>query len=156
MTRGDFNDIRITDFFDPRFQHAFKSYFSELGIEVRDWDGLFQEMSQGKGTVAIVRSDLNGAVIGFIIYEPIEFKSWFFEKAAGFIREFWVAKDFRGLGHGSDLLRLAEEDFGRQGICLAILTTDTAEGFYKARGFRPDPAMKAKNGDAVYVKELPY
>ena len=155
MTRGVFSDILVTDFLDRRFQNAFKSYFAELGIEVRDWDGLFQEMSQGKRTAAIVRGDPNGAVIGFIIYEPIEFKSWFFEKTAGFIREFWVAKDFRGLGHGSDLLRLAEENFGKQGIRLAILTTDTAEGFYEARGFRLDPTIKAKNGDAVYVKKLP-
>ena len=154
MKQSVFSDVKITDFLDPRFQNAFKSYFAELGIVVRDWDGLFREMSQGEGTTAIVRSDPTGAVIGFIIYETIELKSWFFEKTAGFIREFWVANGFRGLGHGSDLLRLVEEDFGGQGIRSIMLTTDTAEGFYQTRGFRLDPSMKAKNGDPVYVKEL--
>ncbi len=49
------NDIIITDFQDERFIVAFKKYFIELGIEVSHWDGLFQQMNEEQGNLAIVR-----------------------------------------------------------------------------------------------------
>ena len=48
----------IEDFANPRFRQAFQSYFQELGIQVRDWDGLFREMdTDSRGTRAIVRAE---------------------------------------------------------------------------------------------------
>ena len=31
----------ITDFTGPDFRESFRLYFNELGITIRDWDGLF-------------------------------------------------------------------------------------------------------------------
>ena len=39
-------DILISDFTDPLFRQAFTRYFEELGVSVRDWDALFQEMNK--------------------------------------------------------------------------------------------------------------
>ena len=47
----------------------------------------------------------------------------------GFIREFWVADEYRNQAHGSALLALAEEHFLKNGIYTSILTTDTISGF---------------------------
>ena len=147
-------DTRLSDFTDPLFRSAFRTYFSELGIAVRDWDGLFREMNEEGGNEAVIRTDGAGKALGFIQYKPIPFTSWFFEETCGFIREFWVAADCRGRGHGAALLRLAEERFREQGLAAAVLTTDTAESFYLRHGYEKAPSCKAKNGDPVFVKRL--
>ena len=149
-----YSDALISDFSDPRFQEAFKAYFSELGISVQDWDGLFREMNDEGGNEAFLRAAEDGRVIGFIQCRPITFTSWFFEETCGFIREFWVAGGHRRRGHGAALLRLAEDRFRKQGICTSILTTDTAESFYRRHGYERAPGCRAKNGDEVFVKRL--
>ena len=154
---GDCPDILITDFTDPVFQAAFKQYFAELGINVKDWGGLFQEMNGGDGgekNAAYARTTADGSVIGFIQFVPIRFTSWFFEELVGFIREFWVAEAFRGQGHGTELLALAENHFLEHGICTSILTTDTAERFYERHGYVRACGCRAKNRDEVFVKRL--
>ena len=152
--RPAFSDVLISDFSDPLFQTAFQAYFSELGIGVKDWDGLFREMNTEGDNRAFVRSDGDGRIIGFIQVKPIRFSSWFFEEICGFIREFWVSNADRNAGHGAALLRLAENWFREQGICTSILTTETAEDFYRKHGYRKAPGCKAKNNDAVMVKRL--
>lgn len=148
------NDILISDFCDPKFKAAFQIYFAELGIQVRDWDGLFREMNEGGENRAWLRMSEDGDVIGFIQFIPIAFSSWFFEEKRGFIREFWIQKDFRGQGHGTALLELAEAYFTDRGINTLILTTDTAPDFYRSRGYEKDAAIAARNKDDVFVKRL--
>ena len=153
----DHADVLITDFTDPAFQAAFRQYFAELGISVKDWDGLFQEMNGDSGdgkNAAWVRTAADGGVIGFIQFVPIRFTSWFFEETLGFIREFWVAEAFRGRGHGTELLALAENYFLERGICTAILSTDTAQRFYERRGYSRAHGCRAKYKDEVFVKRL--
>ena len=150
-------DLLNEDFSNPQFQAAFRQYFGELGIEVKDWGGLFQEMNrgnEGENNAAYVRTGPAGCVIGFILFIPIRFTSWFFEETRGFIREFWVAKEHRGQGHGSALLALAEAWFLRRELYTAILTTDTAEAFYRRHGYAAAPGCGAKNRDGVFVKSL--
>ncbi|MCI8601705.1 MAG: GNAT family N-acetyltransferase [Oscillospiraceae bacterium] len=149
-----YHDTLVSDFRDSRFQQAFKQYFSELQLQVKDWDGLFAEMDGEGGNQAFVRAAAGGPVIGFIQFKPIAFTSWFFEGACGFIREFWVAEEYRGMGHGSALLGLAEKHFLESGLYTAILTADTAGGFYEARGYRKALGCKAKNKMDVFVKQL--
>ena len=151
------SDKLIMDFTDPVFQAAFQQYFAELGINVKDWDGLFQEMnadSEGEKNAAYVRRLADGSVIGFIQFVPIRFTSWFFEETLGFIREVWVEEGFRGRGHGSELLALAERHFLERDIYTAILTTDTAERFYERHGYVRERGCRAKNQDEVFVKRL--
>lgn len=146
-------DRFITDFSEPLFRKAFQAYFDELGITVRDWDGLFREMTED-GNEAWLRLAEDGGVIGFIQFKPIVLSNWFFEEKAGFIREFWVAEAHRKQGHGSALLEMAEKRFLEQGIRQTILTTDTAPVFYEKRGYRENLCISAKNQDTVYVKTL--
>ncbi len=147
-------DALITDFSDARFQAAFRQYFTELGLAVRDWDGLWREMNGEGGNAAFLRTGPAGETVGFIQFRPIRFTSWFFEETCAFIREFWVTPEARGRGHGASLLALAEAHALQNGMHTAILTTDTAAGFYIRHGYVRAPACRAKNGDDVYVKRL--
>ena len=154
--REDHSDILISDFTDLVFQEAFQRYFAELGIHVRDWDGLFREMNEGnegEKNAAYVRTAEGGA-IGFIQFVPIRFTSWFFEETCGFIREFWVADECRNNGHGSELIALAERHFLEHGIHAALLTTNTAKRFYERHGYVKAPGCRAKNQDEVFMKRL--
>lgn len=149
----DCADRMIQNHADPLFETAFKAYFSELDITVKDWDGLFREMD-ADGNVTFVRTAPDGRIIGFIQCKSLPFSSSFFEETCGFVREFWVAKPFRGRYHGTALLSLAERYFVKNGMYTSILTTDTAEGFYQRRGYVIAPACRAKNQDTVFVKHL--
>ena len=147
-------NMLISDFSEPTFQEAFKIYFKELRISVSDWDGLFQEMNVEKDNKAYVRIAENNNIIGFIQFKPITLSNWFFEEKLGFIREFWIAPEYRSQGHGTELLRLAEAYFAQNDISKIILTTDTAEKFYIKNGYRKDRAFTAANQDEVFVKDL--
>ena len=147
-------DILISDFSDPKFKDAFQIYFAELGIQVKNWDSLFQEMNEGGENRAWLRLSENGDVVGFIQFIPIRFSSWFFEETRGFIREFWIRREFRSQGHGTALLNLAESYFAERRINTLILTTDTAPDFYRSRGYEKDEAISAKNKDDVFVKRI--
>ena len=147
-------DILISDFSEPTFQEAFKNYFEELEISVKDWDGLFQEMNDEKDNKAFVRVAEDNNIVGFIQFKPIILSNWFFEEKLGFIREFWVAPEYRSQGHGRELLRLAESYLAQDDIRKTILTTDTAEEFYVKNGYRKDRAFTAANKDEVFVKDL--
>ena len=144
----------IDSFTDESFRESFMLYFGELGITVRDWEGLFREMdTDGRGNLAYLRTD-GGKAVGFIQFCPMECAGWFMTKTLGFIREFWIAPEYRGQGCGSELLGLAEEYFKQKRITAVALTTDTAPGFYIKHGYRHDPGFAAKNGDPVYIKHL--
>ncbi len=151
------NDILIEDLTDQRFTQAFKEYFSELGVKVRDWQALFSEMNNdpnGKNSAYLRLTD-EGETVGFILFSELEFTSWFFDAKAGFIREFWTAPKYRGTGNGSELISLAERHFASVGIGASILTTDTAPDFYEKRGYISSAFINARNGDEVFVKMLP-
>lgn len=149
-----YRDLLLSDFSHPLFQSAFRQYFAELGISVRDWVGVFQEMEEERQNLAFLRIAGKEQAIGFIQFRPAAFTSWFFEETCGFIREFWVAGEFRKKGHGTSLIRLAEQYFIENGICTSILTTDTVPQFYEKRGYVRAPGCRAKNQDDVFVKRL--
>lgn len=149
-----FTDQLIFDFSNLSFQNAFKQYFSDLDISVKDWNVLFKKINDEGDNLAFIRLDENKEVIGFILFKPTVFTSWFFEETYGFIREFWVAEKHRNKKHGSELLKIAEQYLYEQGIYSSILTTDTAEHFYLKHGYEKIPGCKAKNDDDVFVKRL--
>lgn len=147
-------NILISDFDNFDFQNMFKSYFGELGVSVSNWSRLFQAMNDENRNFAYLRYVESGTPIGFIQFTVITFSSGFFEAKAGFIREFWVNGSCRNLGHGGELLRLAEEYFINNGVYKSILTTNTAERFYIRHGYVKDVNITAKNGFDVFVKVL--
>lgn len=146
-------DILIKDFMQDIFQNAFKLYFKELGIDVKNWDALFKEMSEEGGNNVYIKMD-NEEIVGFIMFKSEQLSNWFFEEKIGFVREFWIAEKYRKNGYGSHLLKLAEDYFRENGIYKIILTTDTAKQFYVNHGYRLDKAYIAKNEDEVFVKNL--
>lgn len=174
-----YHDEMTHDYADPALQSAFRAYFAELGCRVTNWEGLFAGMSEagrdytwtlrdeaGQVTffmagmdaqerdVAWVRRDESGRVVAFIQFTPMQMCSWFFRVKGGFIREFWVDPAERGRGHGRQLLANAEAWLRAQGCAFAILTTDTAPGFYSRCGYRLHRAIRARNQSPVYVKPL--
>lgn len=151
---GKYKDVLISDFTDDGFMQAFKRYFGELGISVEDWNGLFAEMNGTEGNRAYVRYNENDEIVGFIQFVAVELENWFFRERLGFIREFWVSSEYRKMGHGSELIGLAERYFADNGIKKVILTTDTAHGFYETKGYRKDDSFTAKNNDDVFIKDL--
>lgn len=146
-------DILIKDFTQEIFQNAFKLYFKELGIDVKNWDALFKEMSEEGCNNVYIKMD-NDEIVGFIMFKSEQLSNWFFEEKIGFVREFWIAEKYRKNGYGSHLLKLAEDYFRENGIYKIILTTDTATQFYVNHGYRLDKAYIAKNEDEVFVKNL--
>ncbi|MBE5769030.1 MAG: hypothetical protein E7333_05525 [Clostridiales bacterium] len=86
------------DPYGPQFQNAFKIYFGELGICIRDWDGLFREKAADNGNITALSLSGQGQVIGFIQLKRDTLSHWFFEEKLGFIREFWVSTAFRKQG----------------------------------------------------------
>lgn len=149
-----YNTILLSDFTDPRFRSAFQTYFAELGISVRDWDGLFQEMNSEGNNLAYLLSDDEGEILGFLQFQLTEFSNWFFEEPFGFIREFWISPAHRRQGYGRMLLHLAEAYFVEHGVYRAVLTADDAVAFYLASGYAIAPGIRAKNKMEVLVKNL--
>lgn len=149
-----YTDEMIEDFETPLLQKAFRLYFEELGMHIRNWEALFREMNEGGENRAILRTDAQGEIVGFIQFAPMRFSSWFFEEESGFIREFWVAPAWRRQGQGTLLLARAEEWFKERGIEEIYLTSDDAGAFYEARGYVRSHACTAKNRDNVYRKHL--
>lgn len=150
----DYQDILINDFSDARFQQAFRTYFTEEGMHIKNWDALFAEMNSQQANAAFLRLDGKGNVIGFLQFQPGEMNHWFFREPIGFIREFWVAESYRGEGHGRKLLELTENYFREQKISRSILTADDAEDFYLRCGYRKESRIIAKNNMDVFVKQL--
>lgn len=154
---GDFmkyTDYLINDFNDERFQQAFRTYFTEEGMNIKNWDALFAEMNRQKDNQAFVRVNEEEKIVGFLQFQPGEMNHWFFQQPIGFIREFWIAQPFRGQGHGSQLLALTEEYFIKRGLARAILTADDAKDFYLRHGYAKEPCIVAKNKMNVFSKRL--
>lgn len=168
-----------TDFTDAAFQQAFRTYFGELGCRITNWEGLFAAMGEtgreytwthrgdaGRVTRfvsgisaeerdhALTLRDETGAVVGFIQFTTIHMDSWFFTVKCGFIREFWLRSDLRDQGHGTKLLRQAENWLQEQGCLCVLLTTVTAPDFYRKNGYTHQNGIEARNTEPVFTKML--
>ena len=148
------NDFLISDFTNDIFTCAFKEYFAELGINVSDWNSLWEEMNSDNGNFAYVKVNNSGKTIGFIQFKTIELANSFFSEKYGFIREFWIAKEYRSKGYGTKLLTSCELYFKEKGVSQIVLTTDTAEEFYIAKGYSVNQNINAKNGLIVMTKAI--
>lgn len=148
-------DMLVKDCGDPALQSAFRAYFAELGVQIRDWDGLFREIGAGPD-MFFVRRDEAGKIVGFLLFAVAEAAAWrgFFTAKVGCVEEFWVDPSCRGQGHGAALLARAEAYMRQEGCAFVLLTTDTAPEFYGRQGYSPQPGIRAKNGDMVYAKVL--
>ncbi len=149
-------DNLIEDFTKESFQNAFKTYFKEIGIKVEHWDKLFYEMNNdlhGKNYAYVKENDAEES-IGFIQFTALDVSSWFFNTKVGFVREFWIDNRYRGKGYGTELLSLAEKFFKQNDLLVSVLTTDTADEFYRKRGYTRAKGIMSENGLPVFIKLL--
>ena len=151
-----YTDTLMTDMTDAALQKAFRAYFTELGVKVTNWAGLFVEISASPDCLFVRRNE-KGEVIGFLLFAVLEATTagrGFYSTRLGCIEEFWVAPEKRRQGHGAALLRLTEKHFVPLGCAYAILTTDTAPSFYETQGYKLQRGITAKNRADVYLKAL--
>lgn len=138
---------------NPSLQQAFRDYFAALGVTIRDWDGLFDEIDRS-GRQFLVRRDEQAQIVGFLLLLRREMSCGFYATDAGCVEELYVAPAFRRQGHGQALLAATESRFRAEGCSCMLLTSDDAGAFYARCGYRPEPRIRAKNGDPVFVKPL--
>ena len=150
----NYTDTLINQYTDLSVQTAMKTHFCELGLNITTWAGLFQEMEQDGANFTFIRKNETGNVTGFIQFTTMNLESWFFSAKCGFIREFWIRADLRRQGHGSKLLRPAEEWLRQQGCLCILLTTSTAPEFYCKHGYDLQKSICARNQEPVYLKHL--
>jgi len=143
----------IKDFTDPIFKNAFIEYFNELGIQVKDFDGLFDLMNNEGGNQAFIVTQADEC-IAFLQFRNDELNHWFFKEEVCFIREFWVKLDFRKRHIGVELMNQIEAYARNMNIYKLILTTHTAEAFYLKNGFVVDKSYIANNGQSVMIKSI--
>ena len=104
-------DLYVDNFESEPFMTAFKAYFGEISGGTRNWPMLFRQMNAEKDvTKAIMRLD-GDTVAGFILFCPLQLTCPFFTESYGYIRELWVAPDYRQTGTGHRLMALAEQYF---------------------------------------------
>ena len=105
------HDVFVEDFESEPFMTAFKTYFGEISGRERNWPLLFRRMNAEKDvTKAIMRLD-GDTVVGFILFCPLQLSCPIFTESYGYIRELWVAPEYRRTGSGGQLLTLAEQYF---------------------------------------------
>ena len=153
----DMEEIR--DFTDPEFQEVFRTYFAEIGVNLKPDTDIWDEIAASAEKEGMVCRALRreGAIAGFILFQPDELRSrtGFFTRPVGFIRELWVRPADRGQGLGRALVEHAAAELEASGAAELILTYDPdAFGFYQKLGFREDPACTAKNGETVVTRPV--
>jgi ribosomal protein S18 acetylase RimI-like enzyme len=150
------HDVFVEDFESEPFMTAFKTYFGEISGRERNWSMLFRQMNAEKDvTKAIMRLD-GDTVVGFILFCPLQLSCPFFTESYGYIRELWVAPEYRRTGSGGQLLTLAEQYFFDQKLaCVMLKAEPQAEGFYRKLGYAEKNTAISEDG-VMYAKTIRY
>lgn len=151
------NIVEIKDFKESSFKNAFRTYFKEIGIELKEDTDVFDLITKSKEEEGMrcccVEAD--GEVIAFIMFQIENMKSRFFTEDLGFIREFWVKEERRRKKIGSKLMEYCINEFKKFGIKKLILTyEEEALLFYEKQGFALDLSYMAKNKMQCVVKNI--
>lgn len=106
------------------------------------------------GAVLIDIAKMQGKAIGFIIYQVDSVNSdWCERPGWGFIREFYIDKNYRNKGIGGNLLARAENSLKKLGATIVYLTTDIKDYvkvFYKNNGYLSENTLSARNAEYLY------
>ncbi|MCL2342821.1 MAG: GNAT family N-acetyltransferase [Firmicutes bacterium] len=116
----------------------------------------WQNMLIRQASAEIVFIDLltaDGEAQGFILYQIDSPESdWCIKEGYGFIRELYVAADFRRSGHGKALAVHAETRLRQRGVPGIYLTTDEAMEFWAKMGYRDSGEVCSENDGRIFVK----
>lgn len=147
-------DLYVDNFESEPFMTAFKAYFSEISDGTRNWPMLFRQMNAEKDvTKAIMRLD-GDTVVGFILFCPLQLSCPFFTESYGYIRELWVAPEYRRTGSGGQLLTLAEQYFSDRNIAQVMLNAEPqAIGFYRKLGYVESATAISESG-VIHTKKI--
>ena len=149
--------FELNDFYDVRFWNAFRSYFQEIGVNLREDTDVFDDITESHERENMRTFAVGGetGLAGFIMVQPECLKGSFFEERVGFIRELWVSPAYRNRGYGRDLMNRVEAHFREMGISKLILTyEEEALPFYRKLGFVPDGSYQAKNEGNILIKPM--
>ncbi len=147
-------EVYVEDFESEPFMTAFRTYFCEISSSTRNWPMLFRQMNAEKDvTKAIMRLD-GDTVVGFILFCPLQLTCPFFTESYGYIRELWVAPEYRRTGSGGRLMALAEQYFSDRKItCVMLKAEPRAEGFYRKLGYVESDTASSE-GEVIYSKKI--
>ena len=110
-----------------------------------------------EGLIFIDMVKNQGDLLGFIIYQiDREESDWKERLGDGFIREFYIKREFRKQGLGSRLLNHAEQKLKDMGAREVYLTSKEDEGvkaFYQRNGYNTDHS-RSSNGNEYFEKQL--
>ena len=113
--------------------------------------------SYEKGIIFIDMLKDENKNIGFIMYQVDSDESdWNERLGFGFIREFFVLKEYRRLGLGSLLLKNAENKLKKLGVQHFYLTSskkDYVKDFYRVNGYEGENVF-TKNGNEYFSKTI--
>ena len=101
---------------------------------------------------------IENKIKGFIVYQIDSRKSdWNEREGHGFIREFYVDKDFRRQGIGTQLLKNAEnklKEMGAENIYLTSSDKYYVQDFYFKNGYMNENKASPQNNNEYFSKEL--
>lgn len=151
------NILEFKNFHDSYFKKAFREYFKEIGISLNDDTDVFDLItkSQEEEGMRCLGMCANEDVVGFIMFQVEHMKSNFFKEDLGFIREFWVKKEYRLKGIGTKLFQEVVKEFESLEVKKLILTYEkSALGFYNKLGFKLDLSYTALNEENCIIKKI--
>ena len=156
---GNIREIR--GYMEPdytAFKEMFGEYFlNDFNIELteKELENICREITQ-KVKENILFLDLlmlNNSAKGFIIYQIDSPSSdWCEKEGYGFIRELFIAADFRKKGYGKDLAVYAENKLWDLSVPYIYLTAYESKNFWIKTGYQDSGEVSAKNDDRIYIK----
>lgn len=146
------------------FIDMFLDYFiNDVGVEYNEnklKEGLIKGFilktyEKNMIVIDVIKQD---KLCGFIIYQiDNENSDWNFKTGCGFIREFFIKRNYRGKGLGTLLLANAEKNLKNMGVKEVYLTSNNKEkvqAFYLKNNYKTKNIRCELNGYLIYEKLL--
>lgn len=145
------NIIPYEQAFRPQFESMLCAYFREIGGDIPEHIirgkllDLFQNQ-QSRQIIHIALAVSHGTPVGFSIYQIDTPESdWCKRPGWGFIREFYIAPEYRLCGYGRQLACYSEAHLRSLGAAQLYLTADDAVEFWQHCGYQNSREICSNN-----------